>query len=182
MSFYFSAIRTSTKTKVAEFNRNIAGTLLAYSARTETMTDFELALEYPLCFISLSLANRDGSPRSTTKSKLLEVIIQKCELPLQHPREIQPPKDSVGAFEVDFMAIVRTMTEIPDKYEDLAWKLVKMLPLRYSRIDVVCDTYQEKSCKSYETNKRSVSSKIIVRSYKSKIPREFKGFLKNGDN
>ena len=93
------------------------------------MTDFEKALEYPLCSIPLSLANLDGSPRSTTKSKLLEVITQKCELPLQHPREIQPPKDSVGAFVVDFMAIVRTMTEIPDTYEDLACK--KMLPLGF---------------------------------------------------
>ena len=175
-------IKTSTKTKVVEFNRNIVGTLLAYSARSEKMIDFEKALEYPLCSIPLRLANPDGSPRSTTKSKLFEVITQKCELPLQHPREIQPPKDSVGAFVVDFMAIVRTMTEIPDTYEDLAWKLVKMLPLGYSRIDIVCDTYQEKSLKSYERNKRGVSSNIIVRSHKSKIPRDFKGFLKNGDN
>ena len=175
-------IKTSTKTKVVEFNRNIVGTLLAYSARNEKMIDFEKALEYPLCSFPLSLANPDGSPRSTTKSKLLEVITQKCELPLQHPREIQPTKDSVRAFVVDFMAIVRTMTEIPDMYEDLAWKLVKMLPLGYSRIDIVCDTYQEKSLKSYERNKRGVSSKIIVRSHKSKIPRHFKGFLKSGDN
>ena len=113
-------------------------------------------------FYSSELANPDGSPGSTTKSKLLEVITQKCELPLQHPREIQPPKDSVGAFVVDFMAIVRTMTEIPDTYEDLAWKLVKMLPLGYSRIDIVCDMYQEKSLKSYERNKCGVSSKIIA--------------------
>ena len=56
------------------------------------MIDFEEALEYLLCSIPLSLANPDGSPRSTTKSKLLEVIAQKCELPLQHPREIQPQK------------------------------------------------------------------------------------------
>ena len=120
------------------------------------MIDFEKALEYPLCSIPLSLANPDASPRSTTKSKLLEVITQKCELPLQHPREIQLPKDSVGAFVVDFMAIVRTMTEISDTYEDLACKLVKMLPLGYSHIDIVCDTCQEKSLKSYDRNKRGV--------------------------
>ena len=74
------------------------------------------------------------------------------------------------------------MTEIPDTYEDLARKLVKMLPLGYSRIDIVFDTYQEKSLKSYEGNKRGVSGKIIVRSHKSKIPRDFKGFLKNEDD
>ena len=147
----------------------------------KNMIDFEKALDYPLCSIPLSLANPDGSPRSTTKSKLLKVITQKCELPLQHPREIQPPKHSVGVFVVDFMAIVRTMTEIPDTYEDLAWKLVKMPPIGYSLIDIVCNTYQEKSLKLYERKKRGVSSKIIVRSHKFKIPRGFKGFLKNGD-
>ena len=67
-------IKTSAKTKVVEFNRNIVGTLLAYSARNEKMIDFEKAFEYPLCSIALSSANPDGSPRSTTKSKLLEVI------------------------------------------------------------------------------------------------------------
>ena len=130
------------------------------------------------CFLPLRLANPGGSPRSTTKSKLLEVIAQKCELPLQHPREIQPPKDSVGTFVA--MAIVRTMTEIPDMYDDLAWKLVQMLPLGYTRIDIVWDTYQEKKLKSYERNKLGVSSKIIVRSHKSKIPRDLKRLLKNG--
>ena len=105
----------------------------------------------------------------------------RSELPLQHPREIQPPKHSVGAFVVDFMAILRTMTEIPDTYQDLTWNFVKMLPIRYSLIDIVCNAYQEKSPKSYKRKKCGVSSKIIVRSHKSKIPRGFKGFLKNGD-
>ena len=155
----FIEIKTSTKTKVVEFNRNIVGTLLAFSARNEKMIDFEKTLEYPLCSIPLSLANPDGSPRSTTKSKLLEVITQKCELPLQHPREIQPPKDIVRAFVVDFMAIVRTMTEIPDTYEDLAWKLVKMLPLGYSRIDIVCDMYQ----KSHSSHMRETSAVFQVK-------------------
>ena len=70
--------KTSTETKAVEFNRNSVETLLVYSSKNEKkMIDFEKALEYPLCSILLSLANPDGSPRSTTKSKLLEVITQK---------------------------------------------------------------------------------------------------------
>ena len=94
----------------------------------------------------------------------------------------QPPKDTVGAFIIDFMAVIRTMTEIPETYEKLTWKFLKMLPLGYNRIDIVCDTCQECSLKSAERNKRCCSSKMIIRSYKSKIPRDFKGFLKNGEN
>ena len=134
MSFHFSAIRTSLlKLRQAQRQKllNSIETLLELylhiRPEIKNILDFEKALEYPLCSIPLSLANPDGSPGSTTKSKLLEVITQKCELPLQHPRQIQPPEDSVGAFVVDFMAIVRTVTKIPDTYENFEWRFVKML-------------------------------------------------------
>ena len=80
------------------------------------------------------------------------------------------------------MAIIRAMTEIPETYEKLTWKFLKMLPLGYNLIDIVCDTYQECSLKSAERNKRCCSSKMIIRLYKAKIPRDFKGFLKNWEN
>ena len=80
------------------------------------------------------------------------------------------------------MAIIRTMTAILETYETLTWKYLRMLPLGYNRLDIVCDTYQECSLKPAERNKRGCSSKMIIRSYKSKIPRDFKGFLKNGEN
>ena len=56
-----------------------------------------------------------------------------------------------------------------------------MLPLGYNRIDIVCDTYHECSLKSEGRNERGCSSKMIIRSYKSKVPRDFKGFLKKGE-
>ena len=74
------------------------------------------------------------------------------------------------------------MTEIPETYEKLTWKFLRMLPLEYNHIDIVCDTYQECSLKPAKRNKHGCSSKMIIRSYKSKIPRDFKGFLKNGEN
>ena len=98
-------IKQNTRTKAVEINRNIVGTLLAYCAKNEKVIDFEKALEYPLCSVPLSLANPDSSCRATTKSKPLEVIVKKCDSPLQHPRESKPPKDTVGAFIIDFMAI-----------------------------------------------------------------------------
>ncbi len=74
------------------------------------------------------------------------------------------------------------MTEIPETYEEFTWKLLKSLPTKYTRIDLVADTYLENSIKGAERFKRESSQEIIIRSPKSKIPRDFNGFLKNGKN
>ena len=81
----FVQIKQNTRTQTVEINRNIVGTLVAYSTKNEKVIDFEKALEYPMCSVPLSLANPDGSCRAMTKSKLLEVIVKECDSPLQHP-------------------------------------------------------------------------------------------------
>ena len=60
--------------------------------------------------------------------------------------------------------------------------LVDRLPKGYRRIDIIADTYREKSLKNNERDRRGVSNKVIVRSALSKIPRNFSDFLKDGDN
>ena len=57
-----------------------------------------------------------------------------------------------------------------------------MLPSGYKRVDIVVDTYQDISIKSTERSKRGSARKIIIRSEKSKIPRNFNEFLKNREN
>ena len=74
------------------------------------------------------------------------------------------------------------MTQIPDTYEELTWTFIKLLPQGYERIDIVADTYHEVSLKPAERSQRGKASKVIIRSAKSKIPRNFSDFLKNGDN
>ena len=74
------------------------------------------------------------------------------------------------------------MTQIPDTYEELTWKFLKLLPQGYERIDIVADTYHEVSLKSAERSQRGKASKVNIRSAKSKIPRNFSDFLKNGEN
>ena len=58
----------------------------------------------------------------------------------------------------------------------------KMLSKKFDRVDIVADTYREKSIKSGEITKRGSSSKVIIGSCKSKVPRDFANFLKNGEN
>ena len=88
----------------------------------------------------------------------------------------------VSAVVVDMMACLRTMTQIPDTYEELTWKFLKLLPQGYERVDIVADTYHEVSLKSAERSQRGKASKVIIRSAKSKISRNFSDFLKNGEN
>ena len=56
------------------------------------------------------------------------------------------------------------------------------MPKEFNRIDLVADTYRECSIKSAERIKRGVSSRTIVGSIKSKLPRDINQFLHNDDN
>ena len=68
-------LQRSGKLKAVEVNINVIGTLLALSARSERLIDFQKALSHPLCSVPLSLANPDGSRRTTQKSKLSDIIL-----------------------------------------------------------------------------------------------------------
>ena len=173
------SVEKDKKLKSAEVNRNILGLLLSASAKSGQVIDFAKALEYPLGPVPLSLANPDGSCRVTSKSKLLKVILKHCNSQILHPRDSQPPRQVVSAVVIDMMACLRTMTQIPETYEKLTWKFLKLLPQGYERIDIVADTYHEVSLKSAERSQRGKASKVIIGSAKSKIPRNFSDFLKN---
>ena len=45
------------------------------------------------------------------------------------------------------MALIQTMTKIPDTYEELAVHLLKMIPSGYRRVDIVADSYIKHSIK-----------------------------------
>ena len=74
------------------------------------------------------------------------------------------------------------MTELPQTYYEFTWKFLGSLPKGYKRVDLVADTYREISIKNGERQKRGTSAHLIIHSSQSKLPREFKNFLKNGEN
>ena len=80
------------------------------------------------------------------------------------------------------MALVRTITQVPDTFEDLAMTLNSFPPKGFKRIDLVADSYLQNSIKDAERANRGQSSRIILKSALSKIPREFSKFLSNGEN
>ena len=83
---------------------------------------------------------------------------------------------------VDFIALIRVATKLPDTFEQLAFKLLSVLPKGFRRVDLVADSYFTVTIKGAERNKRGKGAKITIKSPKSKIPREFKKFLSNGEN
>ena len=177
-----SIIKKDSKAKTIEVNRSILGSLIAVSTRTGQVIDFKKALTYPLSSVPLSLANPDGTRRSTAKSKLQSIILDQSSVQISHPRKNSPDKSTVSAFLIDMMASIRTLKEIPDTYELLTWKFIRSIPSGYDRIDIIADTYREVSIKTAERNKRGESQRIMIQSEQSKIPRNFQEFLKNGEN
>ena len=74
------SIRKDNKTLSLKVNRNIIGALLTYSAKSETVIEFEKALMY--------YSNGDGIRLVTSKSKLLQ-----CIKPLRNETVLPPEHD-----------------------------------------------------------------------------------------
>ena len=69
-----------SKGKVTELQleRDILGKLVALSNKHNSPVDLDKALSYCLGSVPLSLANPDGTMRTTAKSKLLMIIAEFC--------------------------------------------------------------------------------------------------------
>ena len=150
-------LKKEGKLMSVEVNRNVIGTLLALSAKSEKLIDFETALSYPIYSVPLSLSSADGCRRATQKSKLMEIILNNSET-LESNQ--MPPKDSVIAYVVDLMALVRVQSNIPVTYEELSLQLFKSIPQGYKRVDIVA--YRQQSIKDPERMKRGCSERFCV--------------------
>ena len=172
-------IKRDKKVKLVYANRDIISKLLSLSAKFEKPVDFQKASTHPLYPFPLSMAFPDGSKRETQKSKLLQEILP--DIP-ERTGEINIAKDQC-VYVVDMIAQLRMcLSMIPDTFEQLVLKFVRSLPKGYHRIDIVADTYRNISIKSAERKKRGTSSKVLIGSIKSKLPRDMNKFMLNDEN
>ena len=106
------------------------------------------------------------------------------DVPLADPKADQSLKDvkKDSTFVVDLLAAIRTMTNLPETYEDFSWHFVGTLPKGFQRYDIVADTYRSNSIKGGERNERGSSQRVTIASTKSKLPRDFPTFMKNDEN
>ena len=51
--------------------------------------------------------------------------------------DYNPDTKKVSTYILDFMAFLRTITDIPSTYEDLTWCAIKQIPTGYNQVDIV---------------------------------------------
>ena len=98
------------------------------------------------------------------------------------PEEFYKSQEKPTAYLINLMALIRTMAGLGSTYEELALKVLDRLPKSYDRIDIVADTYRLTSLKNPECTRHGATEKVLVQSAKSRLPRNFNDFLKNGEN
>ena len=69
------------------------------------------------------------------------------------------------------------LSDVPNTFEELIFRFLRSIPKGFQRIDIVADTYRNGSIKSTDRQKRGTSSKLMIGSVKSKLPRDINKFM-----
>ena len=85
-------------------------------------------------------------------------------------------------FVIDLTGTICTMTNLLNTYKEFVWNFVSTLPRVFKRLDIVPDTYREKSIKGGERSTCGPSQKFIIASCKSRLPCDFSVIMKNEKN
>ena len=109
------------------------------------------------------------------ESQLMDEILTYCNDMLK-PEKFYKSQEKPTAYLIDLIA------GSGSTYEELALKVLDRLPKNYDRIYIVADTYRQNSLKNPECTRRGTTEKVLVQSAKSRLPRNFNDFLKNGEN
>ena len=99
--------------------------------------DYEEVLKYPLSPVPFSMSDENGTKRSCQKSEFIKIVLS------SYSHDSRPISNSSSAYILDLVALFHSVTEVPDTYEQLIWKLLKMIPTEYHRVDIVADSYLE---------------------------------------
>ena len=167
-------ISTATKKTVqVKAERNLLGRLLMLS-QTHNIS-FEKLFKYPLAPIPWALATVDADLVKTDKSQLLHCLEAKVE-----PVTTQPLLDT-ATYIIDGNAQIQALSSLPESFEDFAFNIFCGLP-KAKVVHFVTDTYRDDSIKQLERNRRGISQIFNIGGSKTKLPRDFKSFLMNGNN
>ena len=95
---------------------------------------------------------------------------------MDNPREVVVESRHNSTYIVDLMALLRSVVQIPENYEEITWKLLSSFPKGFQRVDLVADTYKNVSIKAGEREIGGWIDKIIIKLTKSKVPKICKSF------
>ena len=140
--------------------------------------------KYSLRPFPRSLATSEGELVKTSKSKLIHVIEEEAQT-----SSVSDLPHEDNACILDGMAVLQTLTSLPEKFGELAIQLlskVTKIALRFNckRVDFVCDRYPRQSIKNIERDRRAIDGVQIINIYSEhqKVPRQWKKFLSTGEN
>ena len=172
-----SKIKISGRDIMIKADRNLFARLLL-AAQKRSM-DLREVFQYPLGPLPWSLVSADGSLGKTDKSKLLESLTTDIDFV-----EDVPP---TAAIIVDGMAVLQSLKQVPETFEELALAIFHHTISRASlarRVDFVTDRYPEISIKHLERTKRANEGivKVKITGSGQKCPKQWKKYLNSGDN
>ena len=149
-------------------------------AQTRQMNIQEV-LSFELGDLPLSLASIDGTLCKTSKSKLAH-LLERSSQPIQHIPD-------GTALLVDAMVLLHTIKPAAT-FAELADKVMGIVLYQASehvnitRIDLVCDSYQDISIKNTERSQRAQTGNLRVKISRpdQKCPQQWQKFLANSEN
>jgi hypothetical protein len=169
---------------VALKNSKILFTKMLLIAKSRNL-EMEHVLKYSLRPLPCSLSTSEGDLIKTTKAKLLHAVEEEVE----DGTTSELPATAEKAMILDAMAMLQTLTPIPETFGKLAQELLQKavniaVYLNCKQVDFVCDRYPRESIKNLERNKRAATGVQVVRIYSEdqKVPRQWKKFMSSGDN
>lgn len=175
----FAHLQSTVKVKTSKKNevkitaqRNLFGQLLMLSQDNDL--DIQKVMEYPLGPVPWALATPDGMPIKTNKAVLMQKLEDESALQI-------PAKERDHVHIIDGNALFHTLTNLPETFGELAYNIFCALP-KVAKVHFLTDNYKEHSIKSLERMRRGESQVFIVRGSSTKLPREWRSFLRNDDN
>ncbi len=91
------------------------------------------------------------------------------------------PDPSNTAYIVDGNAVLQSLVYLPTTFGELAENVFEHLP-KVPRVDFVKDSYFPHSIKGIERSRRGTSQAHLLKGPATKVPRDWKAFLRNDEN
>lgn len=166
------------KTVILKADRNLFARLLDIGQ--SRMMDLRELLVHELGPMPWSLASFDGSLVKTNKAALSKLIEDGVE-------SLQRLPEETSAVIIDAMALLQTLSKIPERFSGLAEMVFNRILLHAGgarRIDFVGDRYPNISIKNIEREKRGRGGHLIVNisSPQQLCPKQWKKFMSIGSN
>lgn len=162
---------------IIKADRNLFARLLVIGQNRQM--NLQEVLAHELGPVPWSLASPDGTMAKTNKAALSKLLENGVEFLQNQPRD--------SAVIIDSMAMLQTLTRIPEKFSELADIVINIVfhsAGDAKRIDVVADQYPCISIKNAERSRRSKHGQISVKitSPEQLCPRQWKKTMSSGES